>query len=239
MGKPRKVALMVAVMVLAGCAATKHARDVTTSGFLGDIYPMMRKGGEGEALLVYRSPKVHRGMRGGYRKILLDPVTIWRGHESREDGITSKDAHHIADTFYSLIYAELGKDYEMVQAPGPHTLRIRVAITKLEESHVVLDVISTVPAPMNVLALESRLQGLVTGKPSFVGEASVESKVMDAETGELLAAVVDRRVGGKTLDAESFDSWGDVYQTLEFWAKQARFRLCRERGEAECVPPEA
>ena len=87
--------------------------------------------------------------------------------------------------------------------PGPHTLRIQVALTKLEESHVVLDVISTVPAPMNVLALETRLQGLVTGKPSFVGEASIESRIRDAQTGEVLGAVVNRRVGGKALDAES------------------------------------
>lgn len=104
---------------------------------------------------------------------------------------------------------------------------------------MVLDVISTVPAPMNVLALETRLQGLVTGKPSFVGEASIESRIRDAQTGEVLGAAVDRRVGGKTLDAESFNSWGDVYEALAFWAKQARFRLCRERGEETCVPPEA
>ena len=239
MRTPQVLALMIAVVVLVGCPATKQARDVTRSGFLADFYPMMRKGKEGEALLIYKSPKVHPGMRGGYSKIMLDPVTIWRGHESRQAGISSGDAHHIADMFYSLIYLELAKDYEMVDKPGPHTLRIQVAITKLEESHVVLDVISTVPAPMNVLAVESRVQGLVTGKPSFVGEASIEMKIKDAQTGEVLGAGVDRRVGGKKLDAESFDSWGDVYETLAFWAKQARFRFCRERGEAECVRPEA
>lgn len=239
MRKLQMFALMLAIAVLAACAATKQARDVTPSGFLGDIYPKMRKGGENEALLLYRSPDVHPGMHGGYRKILLDPITIWRGDESKAAGISSADTHQIADTFYSLLYTELAKDYEMVQKPGPHTLRVQVALTKLEESHVVLDVISTVPAPMNVLALETRLQSLVTGKASFVGEASVEFKVRDAATGELLGAGVDRRVGGKTLDAQSFNSWGDVYETLEFWAKLARFRLCRARGESDCVLPEA
>ena len=50
-------------------------------------------------------------------------------------------------------------------------------------------------------------------------------------------AGVDRRAGTKGL-AESTDSWGDVEESYEYWAKKLKFRLCRERGDVNCVDPE-
>ena len=35
----------------------------------------------------------------------------------------------MADTFYALIYQEVSKDYDMVDKPGPNTLRAQIAIT--------------------------------------------------------------------------------------------------------------
>ena len=104
---------------------------------------------------------------------------------------------------------------------------------------MVLRAVSTIPAPMNVFALATLLKDLGTGKPLFVGEASLEMKISDAETGEILGASADRRVGKRHLDSESFDSWDDVHKTLAFWAELVRFRLCKERGESTCMAPKA
>jgi hypothetical protein len=90
---------------------------------------------------------------------------------------------------------------------------------------------------MNVFALGSLLKDLGTGKPLFVGEASIEGKISDAATGEILAASADRRVGKRHLDSHSFDSWDDVHKTLAFWAEQLRYRLCQQRGGADCTKP--
>lgn len=91
---------------------------------------------------------------------------------------------------------------------------------------------------MNFLRLSSRLMDLGTGKPPFVGEAIVEAKLTDAITGDVLGASVDDRVGTMSLSASKFDSWGAVHKALEYWAKQARFRLCKGRGEDNCIHPE-
>jgi len=230
------ILVVVILGLLAGCAATKQARNVEQSGFLGDIYPQLREGKEGEALLVYKPHIINRAQFAEYTKMLLDPVTVWRGKESREEGVPQEEVQILADHFYSLLYLTFDQDYEMVQKPSPNTLRVQVALTKLEESMVVLDVVSTVVPQVRAL---STLKGLATGKPAFVGEASVEAKIADAQTGKVLAAAVDRRVGGKNLSAEELDSWGDVNEILEYWAKQARFRLCEARDGEKCVPPEA
>ena len=77
---------VVACVTLAGCAATKHARSVEPSGFLQDLYPQMREGKGDEALLVYRNPHVDWATKATYKKVLLDPVMIWRGKDSKMEG---------------------------------------------------------------------------------------------------------------------------------------------------------
>lgn len=228
--------LALVAVLLFGCAPTKQARSMETSGFLGDIYPKMRKGEEGEGLLVYRSPKLLLIPRGTYKKILLDPVQVWG--EAKSDPAKQKEMQHVADMLHGLVYKSLSKDYEMVTSPGPHTLRLQAALTKADQSNVVLRAVSNVPAPMNVLAISNILKTAGTGKPLFVGEVSAEARFLDAESGEVLAASADRRVGGKRLDADSFDSWDDVYKAMEYWAELMRFRLCEQRGATNCVKPQ-
>ena len=234
--------LLAMVLLLYGCPATKQARTVERLGFLKDLYPVMTEGNEsaGESLLIYKNPKAAQLPPNSYTKILLDPVLIFRGPESKMRGISQAQAQLMADTFYALIYQELSKDFEMVDKPGPGTLRAQVAMTHLEESWPMLDVVSAVPAPMNALAAGSLLKTAATGKPAFTGEAVIEAKVSDAQTGEVLRAMVDRRVGTKKLDAESFNSWSDVYESLRYWAENGRYHLCKARQlRPDCPKPRA
>jgi hypothetical protein len=230
------------VLFLFGCAATKQARTVERLGFLKDLYPMMSEGNEnaGESLLIYKSPRVALIPPNTYTKFMLDPVLIFRGPESKMHGIPQDQAQLMADTFYALIYQEVSKDYEMVDKPGPNTLRTQIAITHLEQSWPMLDVVSGIPAPMNALAAGSLLKTVATGKPAFTGEAVIEAKVSDAQTGEVLRAAVDRRVGTKKLDADSFNSWADVYESLRYWAENGRYQLCVARQLlTNCPKPRA
>ncbi len=234
----RHILLFVAVSVsFVGCGATRHARSVEPSGFLQDIYPHMREGKGDEALLVYRNPTTDWSVKAAYNKILLDPVMIWRGKESKVQGLDPKDAQVIADSFYALLYQELSKDYQMVTEPGPKTFRMQAALTDAEQSYPALDIVSSVPAPFNVAFVASSIKTLTTGKPLFKGAASIEGKLMDGESGEVLAAAVDRRVGGRFLDAEVFDSWNDVHGALKYWSQMTRFRLCQLRKQTTCVSP--
>lgn len=236
----RCAVLSVAVCImLDGCAGTKQARTVEPSGFLQDLYGQMREGKGDEALLVYRNPQVDWPTKATYRQVLLDPVMIWRGKDSKIQGLDQKDAQVIADAFYALLYQELAKDYEMVTEPGPKTFRMQVALTDAEQSMPTLDILSSVPAPFNVAFVASTIKTLSTGKPLFKGGASIEAKIMDADSGEILAAAVDRRVGGRFLDREVFDSWNDVHGALRYWSQLTRFRLCQLRKQTECAPPES
>jgi hypothetical protein len=65
---------------------------------------------------------------------------------------------------------------------------------------------------------------MATGTSSFVGGTSVEGKITDANTGDVLAQIVDRRVGRKSLKG-STNAWNHVEQAFVFWAEQLHQKL--------------
>ncbi len=225
-------AALAATLILGGCAATSRARGVERSGFLGADYDLLQPGNDQQAQLRY----VRSGVDwASYDKVLLDPVTIWKGKEASGQGISPHDQQILANYFYSVIRGALAKEgLKLVTLPEADALRVQVAVTKANEANVALNVVSTV---VPQLRLASSLDQLATGKPAFVGEGQVEVKVTDAHTGELLAAGIDHRVGGKTLDASTFQSWGDVEAMMRLWADHGAYNLCRLQKRPNCVAP--
>ena len=94
------------VVSLVACSATKQARDVGFSGFLGD-YSKLVRGSEGQELYVYNNPK---GNWAAYNKILLDPVMIWQDPESLQK-LPQEDLQRLADFLHNALREELKKDY--------------------------------------------------------------------------------------------------------------------------------
>jgi hypothetical protein len=113
--------LTAAALLLAGCAASQQARDVSESGFLGNDYALLREGKEGEALLVYRNPDA---AWSSYDKIKLDPVTIWAGEESAFEDFSKPERQELADTLYTMLAEELSQDFQMVDELGPGVLQV-------------------------------------------------------------------------------------------------------------------
>lgn len=228
------VLLSVVAALLTGCGSTKQARDVQPSSYLGGYRSQLEAGPERGALKVFKNPAANWT---AYRKILLAPVIIWDGGSSTLDGQQRDDLQRLADSFYDMLYLRLSKDYEMTEEPSADAMRIQVAITHAEKSWVA-------PAFMSKAIPQLRaadtLWNFASGKPAFAGEITVEFKVHDAQSAELLAAGADRRVGGQELiDGEIFNSWGDVKHSLEFWTEGAAYRLCVARRGANCVEPRA
>lgn len=220
-------------LMVMGCARTKQAREVkiTNSGFLPD-YSLLEPGAQGKLLLRYENPKADWP---SYKKILIDPTLIWSRTDALPDETPKEDLQRLANNFDQMIVNEFGKDYEIVEEPGPRTLRIQVALTNIEQSAGAVDVIT---AALPVGFAISTAQEFVTGKPLLVGEVSGEVKISDARTGQILLMAIDRRLGGKTIQ-KNIDTWDDANKILELWAKFARFRLCKLRGGADCFNPVA
>ena len=227
--RPTQIVLPIVLLALVSCSApaTRQARTVERSGFLGD-YSRLQPGGPGRALLVYRAPDA---AIGSYGKVILDPVTVWRvPHASA--AVSRADLQRLADLLYGMLLSRLRTYYVMVHQPGPGTLRIRAALTDAAPSDTTMDVMSQI-GPISHTAGE--VKEMATGTPAWVGAASAEIQILDAETGKELYAAVDRRVGEKTLTGAS-NPWDDVTNTFVIWANAVIDRLQAEGGPTEPVP---
>ncbi len=223
------IGLIIVSVLFGACAAQKQAKKVEVSGFLDD-YSMLSAGDKGEELLQYVNKTA---AWVSYDKILLDPVVYYQRVENPEKGTPQEDIQPMVNNFSKLLYDELSKDYEMVREPGPRTIRIQIALTNVEDTWVGLHTVTSIlPVGWVVQAAKD----FTTGKPAFSGEATIEFKVQDARTTQLLAAGVDRRVGGRRIKG-SIDSWTDVNRIIELWSKLVRFRLCELRKGTDCLNP--
>ncbi|MDX1431205.1 MAG: DUF3313 domain-containing protein [Gammaproteobacteria bacterium] len=226
--------LLSVVVVASGCASTTRARDVTESGFLGADYNLLEPGADDEAQERYIKPGVDWA---SYRNVLLEPVTLWRGKTAGGEDVPRKQAQVLTDYFYNVIKEALHtQGMQLVSTPQPHTLRVAVAVTKPEEANVGLNVMSSVVPQLHVI---SSLDKALTGKPAFVGQAQVEFKVTDAESGELLAAGIDHRIGGNVLNNAALSSWGQVEEMMRLWADHGSYNLCKRQGRSDCVAPKS
>ena len=239
----RIVGLVVISLLLGvgGCASTQEAKSVEKSGFLGDYSKLKEgqrgsffsQGAEDQALLVYKNPAADWRK---YKKIWLDPVTVWMSQkDSQLKDVSVEDRQMLAALLWSKLDESLKKDYEMTSQPGPDVLHIQAAITEAGSSDVEQDVITSLFLPAKVLA---GTESLTTGVALYAGSASAEMRVTDSATGTILLEAVDRRGGTKSIGG-SWSSWHDAEESYRFWAEKARYRLCQFRGGMNCVEPEA
>jgi hypothetical protein len=233
-------AILLLMLVVTGCAATQEAKSVEKSGFLGD-YSLLKEGqrsafaqgAENQALLIYKNPAADWRK---YRKVLLDPVTVWMsGKDSQLKDVSVEDRQRLSALLWKNIDESLRKDYEMTSQVGPDVLRIQAAITEAGDSNAFLDTVTSIIPQTRLL---SGMKSLATGVSAFTGSASAELKVTDSATGAILVEAVDRRGGTKSLIGVT-NSWNDVEQAYRFWAEKMRYRLCQWRGGMNCVEPKA
>ncbi len=208
------------VVLLAGCnSPPRPARDVSHSGFLGD-YSKLKPGESGdEVSLYYINPDTDFSV---YKKLILEPITVWAGEDSSLDDIKEEEIQALIDYLDAAIREQISEDYKLVERAGSGVLRLRIALTDGEGANVALNTVSSVVPPAIALSVAKHA---LTGTPVGVSEISLEAEIKDSVTGERLAAVVDSRVGRKALPSASFTKWGDAKIVFDFLATQLRERL--------------
>ena len=187
------------------------------------------KGTDGQALYRYENPKADFK---SYSKILIDPVIISKSADM--DAEETENYQKLVNNAFVLLNDQLKNDYSIVKGPEPGAMRVQMAILAASSASKVRSVTSTV-LPIGLAV--NLVKYSATGKPTAVGDITVELKITDASTGELLGAAVDQRVGGMNI-AGSWDSWRTADDALNYWAKKVRFILCEKRGGTACIKPE-
>ena len=153
---------------LTGCQE-KQAREY--SGFLSD-YSRMEPIPAFDNAVGYKSPD---DVLRKYDKFIVEPVTVKLAPDAGRQPLEPDKVAEVTGFARDELTRRLSERYMVVDAPGPGVLRLKTAVTDIQErTHVGLDV-------------KERLQGY------WPGGAAIEMEAVDSQTGkQVIAAVVFR-----------------------------------------------
>ena len=226
------LAVLLAGLFFAGCAQTvapgpniiQRAQGETPApppptGFLGNDYSLMTPpaaGSDQEAMLRYINPNASWG---SYNKIMIAPVTYWAADDSK---VSAADQQALCNYMYTVLVADLGKTFVIVDQPGPGVLKVSAALTDATSAVPVLRSVSVVVPQARALSV---IKMAATGTYAFVGSAQGAIKFNDSMSGQLMAAAVDKRVGGASIKNVDVWQWGDADNAMNYWGNLIDQRL--------------
>jgi hypothetical protein len=210
-----------ALAVATGCAT---GQKMPKSGFLKSYSGFTKDDPRVSAKWSYIND---RAVFGAYNKVMIDHVTLFIKKEAKYRGFQADEAKELSDLFHKALVKELSSSYVITDKPGEGVLRFRFAITELVPGKPIPGTLSTV-VPIGLGF--STVKMVVTGAHIGVGECSIEAEGLDSRTGEVLAAIVDHKVGAKRQVTKGLKKWGHVEELFNTWAKNLREGLDRFSG---------
>ena len=214
----RTLVLLVSIGAITGCASTQGVSvenasggpqaavdSQSLSGFLGN-YTGLEPDPTDDSLLWY---EVDDFNWLNYRGIMLDPLVIFFSPQAENRQIETDQIQALADYFTEAVKAELGDDHPIVDKAAPDVLRIRPALTDVKPANPAVNVVTAVALPVRF----------------DLGGAAIEVEFLDSESGERLAAMVDRKAGSRMKAWQGFSKWGDARASFRQWAKELKVAL--------------
>ena len=184
-------------LLLVGCASTPKQ-----TGFL-TTYANLKA--EGDALHFRDGAKLKN-----YTKFMIEPI-VAHSHagESAGDEVAVR---RVTRHFREQLQTKLSANYQIVDAAGPGVAKLRIAITDIDNSKPVLNIIP-----------QTKLLGV------GLGGCSMEGEVLDSETNEQLAAVVQSGKGSR-MSFAGMSKHGDAKAVVESWVEAFVKRLDEVHG---------
>jgi hypothetical protein len=150
---------------------------------------------------------------------MIAPVTFWAADDSK---VSAADQQTLCNYAYNVFVTDLGKNFTIVDQPGPGVMKLSAALTDATSAVPALRSISVVVPQARLL---SAIKMVATGTYAFVGSAQGAAKLNDSVSGQLLAAWSDKRVGGTSIKNVDVFQWGDTENALDYWANGLDQRL--------------
>jgi uncharacterized protein DUF3313 len=214
----------VALMVLAlGCsqapAPATDSGDVQQipagseySGFLGD-YDQLSPDEEVEGAYSYVNDEEMKDLHM-YVNMIVEPVKIYIASDTDPNTIPDAGRQAAARYFEHALRYELIDAFRMVEEPGPATLRLRAAIVGVDSAGAA----EPGEMPEGVEALEQAID---------ISSVIIEVELVDSETGERIAAAVDKEDLGEgarldTSRVAKVEKAADAKAAFDMWAARIR-----------------
>lgn len=125
-----------------------------------------------------------------YSKVVLDPVTVYRGSDNHFGDMKDADKMELADYMSKTFSEKLSKRFNVTRQAGPNTLRINLTLTGAEKTKPVVGQFMHFDIAGN---LYNGVQAVRGGQGAFSGSVSYAVEIHDGSTGRLLEAYVSKQ----------------------------------------------
>lgn len=205
------LALTITLVLITGIFLTGHGFGVRqNTGFLDD-YSLLEPSPYHDDTKRYRKPGIDLGQ---YDMFIFEPIDIFYSPDSEYKGISPEELMLLADSFRDIIVKEFEPKYPVIQTPGKGVLLVRTAITNVKIKKEKRGLFGYIPIGLSVTAMQD-----VVGHHIMLEDSDIEAEVIDTETGEMVALLVDSKVG-KTSEGE--DTWEALKESLIVHARRLR-----------------
>jgi hypothetical protein len=184
------------------------------SGFLQEYSTLKPNEKLGADALTYVNPDKMKSLHR-YIAIIVDPVQVYVSSAADPSLIPDSGRGAVAKYFEHALVEAVSDAFPVVESPGPLTLRLRAALVGIDLGGKVAPL--TEPA-----AVAKPLERAIV-----LEKVSVEMELVDSETGERIAAAVDKsNLGtGAEVGAENFsriERFNEAKIALNNWAERVR-----------------
>jgi hypothetical protein len=198
-------AMIAAAMTFGGCGAKLPKR----TGFLS-TYERLDKS-RSSSFGFSAEP----GTLGRYDRFIVEPVEV---RIENTKNVPQEEAARIAVYLRAQVERELGEGYEVVQSPGEGVGRVRMVLTQVTRSTMIMN-------------LHPGMK--VTG--GGLGGAAMEAEIVDSRSGEQVWALVEARKGNQ-MELDAFKPFDDAEDAAEMWAALMRRAIDAARAAAGVAP---
>lgn len=198
------VMLSAFIIVMSGCATTPPV----SSGFLSD-YSNLHEDKYGDRSLLWYEKENFNWQQ--YHKLMIDPIVVYFHPDAKYKQIEPEAVKKLTDYCLKVTEEQLADEYPIVTTPGPDVLRIRAAITEIVPANPAINIITTAAVFV----------------PLDMGEAAIEAEFLDSQTKEVLAAMVDKKMGTPLSPKfyRGFTTMGYAKASFAAWAIEIKKAL--------------
>src|SRR5690242_189795 len=184
------------------------------SGFLKDYSNLKPNPNLDGNALTFVNPDQQKNLHR-YIAVIVDPVQVYLASDADESKLPQKARGVGARYFHRDLVDAVSSAFPVVDEPGPLVLRLRPAI-------IGVDVGGEVPAADKSANPDEALDRTVN-----IGKVGVEMELVDSETGEEIAAMVDRENlgAGAEIGSVNFsrqERWAAAREAFDGWAHRVR-----------------
>src|SRR5947209_6600823 len=184
------------------------------SGFLKDYSNLKPNPDLGGNALTYARADPQKNLHK-YIAMIVDPVQVYLASDADESKLPDKARGVGAKYFHKALADAVSSAFPVVDQPGPLVLRLRTAI-------IGVDVGGEMPtADRPADAADALDRGI------NIGKVGVEMELVDSETGEQIAAMVDRENLGSGAEIGSVnfskqEKYAAAREAFDGWAHRVR-----------------